>query len=411
MKRLLILILLVIAPFGVVAQSDSRLKTFDFVWNTINERYYDPEFNGADWRKLREQYRMSIAAAADDEELYSILDRLAGELRDSHTRVSSPAKVAARKTGTQAGTGITLRAINAEFVVAAVVPDSPAARAGVRPGMVLSAIGSSSIDDAVRQADADVGQSSSVNSRRLRLLSRLLAGEPGSSVTLKLREGDSAQREFVVVRGPFAPPPPFEARMLDAKVAYVRFSKFEEAVVARAEKAVRRFRKASAMIVDLRGNPGGDGDAGLRFIGAFLRKTTPIAKVITRTGKPVVPGMPSVLEAGGGRGVKFDGRLVILVDERTASVSELIATALQENGRATVVGTPTCGCVLAFLDFIPLPGGGDMTISEMDFKTANGTRIEGRGVVPDNPVEPTVADLLAGRDTVLEFAKARLKNR
>jgi carboxyl-terminal processing protease len=78
---------------------------------------------------------------------------------------------------------------------------------------------------------------------------------------------------------------------------------------------------------------------------------------------------------------------------------------MQASGRAVVVGEPSCGCLLGFLGYARIPGGGELAYSEVGFVLANGQRIEGTGVLPNHPVPATVNDLRSGRDRVLETAQ------
>ena len=111
-----------------------------------------------------------------------------------------------------------------------------------------------------------------------------------------------------------------------------------------------------------------------------------------------VPGKPDA----------YAGKLAVLMDSDSASASEATAGALQSTGRAIVVGEVSCGCLLAFLGYAALPGGGELAFSEIGFSDAKGERIEGRGVIPDVVVERKRADLLEQRDRVLEAAQAAL---
>ena len=130
-----------------------------------------------------------------------------------------------------------------------------------------------------------------------------------------------------------------------------------------------------------------------------------VAKIVTRTGKPPFEGMPMTLETGGGGGQIFSKPLAVLIDERTASTAELVSNALQETGRAKIFGTNSCGCVLAFLDYKPLAGGGDMTLSEFGFITPKNRRLEGAGVLPDKSVPLKLKDLQNNLDKTLEQAE------
>jgi carboxyl-terminal processing protease len=103
----------------------------------------------------------------------------------------------------------------------------------------------------------------------------------------------------------------------------------------------------------------------------------------------------------------YTGPLVVLVDEGTASTSEIFAGALQESGRAVVVGEPSLGAVLPSV-VEKLPNGAIFQYPVADFKTPKGVLLEGRGVKPDVDVLLVRADFLAGRDPALDAALAYL---
>ncbi|MEQ1517970.1 MAG: S41 family peptidase, partial [Usitatibacteraceae bacterium] len=103
--------------------------------------------------------------------------------------------------------------------------------------------------------------------------------------------------------------------------------------------------------------------------------------------------------------------LVILTNEASASASEIFASALQDLGRATVIGQRTCGCLLGYLGYADLPGGGQLAYSEIGFVTPKGHRIEGEGVKPNIEIQLTRDDILFNRDRALEAAERFLQEK
>jgi len=95
--------------------------------------------------------------------------------------------------------------------------------------------------------------------------------------------------------------------------------------------------------------------------------------------------------------------VVVLVDRGTASAAEIFAAVMQDHGRATVLGRPTAGAVLASWSY-ELADGGQLQLSREDYLAPKGRRLEGRGVEPDQTVPRTLADLRAGRDRDIEAA-------
>ena len=145
----------------------------------------------------------------------------------------------------------------------------------------------------------------------------------------------------------------------------------------------------------------------------FFPTRTEIGHSITRTGKPIALLMGTVEIIKLKREIEGDkdaykGPVVILVNAGSASGSELFAATMQAAGRASVMGEPSCGCLLGFLGYARIPGGAELAYSEVGFVMANNKRIEGEGVIPDRPVPLNLPDLQMNRDRTLEEAQAAL---
>jgi C-terminal processing protease CtpA/Prc len=100
--------------------------------------------------------------------------------------------------------------------------------------------------------------------------------------------------------------------------------------------------------------------------------------------------------------------LVVLTSERTASAAEILIATLQTSKRARVIGAETCGCVLAIRSRHELPDGGLLDVSELDYQTAAGERLEKHGIKPDETVAVRRNDLYSGRDHAMELAITKL---
>jgi len=170
-----------------------------------------------------------------------------------------------------------------------------------------------------------------------------------------------------------------------------------EPVLGEVQKAIDGFRArgAKALILDLRGNPGGMGAMAIPVAARLVAKPLVLGTIQFRDYANVLTATPSL-------GVKpFTGKVVVLTDEGTASTSEILAAGLQEARRATVVGDTTLGAALPSA-IERLPGGAVMQYIVADFKTPKGVLLEGRGVQPDKRVIETRAGLQSGRDPVLD---------
>lgn len=401
------------AGFSICAQNDAakRAEIFDEVWSIVNEKYYDANFNGVDWNAVGKKYRARLEKISEDKSFYLLLDQMASELRDSHTRIYSPAQREQRKNRTRTSVGISIKEIENTPVISSVAPDSEAARLGIRTGMTIISVNGEPIKKAIENARRTIGVSSSAQAAEMRVFSKIIAGESATDLKISLLDENGRGQNFTLKRFVVSAAPTISAGVLLSGIAYLKFDQFDESIEAKINGHLKNFKDAPALIIDLRGNSGGDGEMGLRFAGRFLDEKTTVAKIVTRTGKPPFKGMPMTLETEKSIDNVFSKPLAVLIDERTASTAELITNALQETGRARIFGTNSCGCVLAFLDYKPLRYGGDLTLSEFGFLMPKNRRLEGTGVTPDQKISPRLNDFKNNRDAVIiEAEKFLLEN-
>jgi carboxyl-terminal processing protease len=173
--------------------------------------------------------------------------------------------------------------------------------------------------------------------------------------------------------------------------------------MARLDSAVDRLRQSAGIVIDLRGNPGGAGAMAMGVAGHLIDTTATFGTMKLRGGTMYFRSNPRRSSTAGERVTPFAGPVAVLIDQLTGSTSEVFAGGLQSLGRVRVFGTTSVGAVLpARAD--RLPNGDILYHAIADFKTADGTLLEGRGVIPDEQVITKRADLLAGRDPVLDAA-------
>jgi carboxyl-terminal processing protease len=392
-----------------------QAEVFEVVWKTIKEKYYNPAFNGVDWDAVRNRYQPRIAGVSSDEEFYALLNQMAGELHDAHTRVRSPRQSRERKRQQATSAGVLIYEVEGAPVIFDVAPDSDAARAGVLRGMAVRTIDGKPIGEALAEARREVGISSTERATRILSYSRLIAGEPDTPLKLGLTRPDGTPFEVTLMRRTISTAPQFTARVLPSGYAYIRFNRFRPPAAKQVKEALEKFKDAPGLILDLRSNSGGDGREGLRIAGYFFDEKVPIARIVTRSGKPPsalfgLVSLPKVFEAGEKGNQIYSNPVVILINEGTASTSELIVSGMQERRRAQIVGTQSCGCVLGVMNHRELKGGGELAISEVGFVTPKERTLEGNGIVPDRTITLTLADLQRQRDTALEEAEKYLND-
>jgi carboxyl-terminal processing protease len=390
--------------------ANARLRAFDFVWTTIDERYHDPAFNGVDWNAVGARYRPLALAAPTDDAFWMVLDRMTGELKDAHTRVESPARVELRQRDESITLGFGFIPLEGRLVVTSVHNESDAWWAGVRPGMALVAIAGEPAGPAYQKLLADTRYDSTDRSRHLRALRTLLTGREGSKMAFTFERADASRFDATLTRRRLSTRPASTHRVLPSGFGYLRLTQWTLGATARALEGLDALKDTPGLVFDLRGNPGGAVHAVNAVLARFFAQHVDLGRVTTRTGRPVsllfgtveIIKLKSELE---GTKDAYTKPVVILLNAGSASGSELFAGEMQAANRAVVVGEPSCGCLLGFLGYTRIPGGGELAYSEVGFVLANGQKIEGRGVTPNHLVPLTVADLRVSRDRALETAQ------
>lgn len=391
---------------------DGRLAVFDDVWQTVGARYYDARMRGLDWAAERERFRPLAAGAHTTAEFYTTLRRMLAELHDAHTRVYSPGERFEWDRPSFTGVGLSLREIEGQLVVSRVEKKSEARRAGVRAGQALLKIDGEPGETLLARRADEGATASTPTASRLSAIARLFDGERDTTVALTLADGGGRVRVVRLRRSLQTLAPRLEVRRVEG-AAVVRFNLFTQEIATSLVRALRddkRLGGARGIVIDLRENGGGEAESMIDAASAFLPAGTPLGAFTDRDGRTVSNSQTRSSMLFAADAIKsYDGSLVVLTGARTASAAEIFVAAMRDAGRARVVGERTCGCVLAIRARHPLADGGLLDVSEMDYHTARGARLEGVGVAPDETVAPTRADITRGRDAALLRAFELLK--
>jgi carboxyl-terminal processing protease len=316
--------------------------------------------------------------------------------------------------------GFDVRVLDGRLVVTSVAANGPAAKAGVRPGWILNSVNGESMDKLLKLLPRQ-----GVNERVAAVMAwrtgaQRLHGPVGSTVRLECLDGDdqTVQVELKRRREPgevvkFGHLPPLPADLETERVqteagrtvGVIRFNVWLAPLAPAFDKAVDAFRNADGIVIDLRGNPGGVGGMAVGFAGHFLDKPASLGTMKLRTAEMKFAVNPRRVSTTSERVEPYRGPLAVLTDQGSLSTSEIFAGGLQALGRARVFGQTTGGAALPS-QMEKLPNGDVLQHAIADFTTSNGRRLEGNGVVPDQAVPLTRADLLTGRDPVLHAALA-----
>jgi carboxyl-terminal processing protease len=410
----------IVGNVAATSAAELRRDAFEQVWRTVKEKHFDPSFGGVDWDKVRERYAPRLSEIKNDRELYELLQQMLDELKQSHFSIIAPEAVIEDEGGgpSGGGVGVDLRVISGRAVVTRVEPDSAAARAGLRPGYVMTQVDDkpvAQIGAKVRERMARRKESAAMADFVLgRVLLSHVNGRPGTDVNLKFLDGSGRARAVQLrrepLRGELSQPfgnfpalhTEFEARRLAGGVGYVRFNIWVMNQMEKLRAAVRGMGDAPGLVIDLRGNPGGMGIMAAGLAGLLEHRQVSLGTMRLRAGHQNFVAFPQPKA--------YAGPVAILIDFGSMSTSELFAAGMQESGRAVVVGERSAGAALPSV-FEKLPTGALFQYAIADLKTPKGVSIEGRGVTPDVEVKHTRAALLAGRDAPLEAALEQLRRR
>jgi carboxyl-terminal processing protease len=390
---------------------EGRLAVFDDVWETIRDRYYDPSFHGIDWRREREEFRPLAAEARSTAEFYAVLRRMVGLLRDAHTRVYAPDEKFDWQHPHVISVGLSVREVEGEAVVVRVEDGSEAESKGLRVGDIITSVdGEPALTLFARRLTEQAG-SSTVAAARLRAMATLFEGELDTKVMVGWRGSDDKERFASLRRQRLDRTALLRVRRVRSQIGVVEFDAFTQTVALDFMRALReKLHGVRGLIVDLRNNGGGEAEAMTEIASAFLPTGSSLGRFMDRTGRTAFePQTRSAMLFAAEAVALLRVPVVILTSEKTSSAAEIFVATVHERNRAVVIGGPTCGCVLAIRRRHTLPDGGALDVSEMDYRTANGKRLEGTGIMPDERVMLDLTDLRARRDRAMERALERLK--
>ena len=415
------LLLAALAASGTAAQAPVSLQTFDAAWSIVDTTYYDPSFRGLDWKAVRDELRPEAARAKTPAELRAIISKMIGRLGDSHFAVLAQFTDESEDAGLDrsGAPGFDVRPLDGALLVREVEPGSPAWDAGMRAGDRIRSI--SNVDVSTLGARLPASMEPRIRQLEIwRAAMMRLRGPVGSRFILAVQSarGTVATRtiERIDERGQtimLGNLPPMKLHVSSepvetasgAAAGVIGFNVWMAGADAPFAEAVDRFRAAKGIVIDLRGNPGGLAGMIMGLSGHFFGERTALGTMKTRGANLTFYANPRLSTPDGRTVPAFAGKVAILVDGLTGSASECFAGGMQAVGRARIFGETTMGQALP-ASFTRLPNGDTLLHAIADFETADGTRLEGRGVVPDEIVPLTAASLAGGADPVLKAALA-----
>jgi len=351
-------------------------------WDEIRGEYYDKTLNHQDWDKWRLKYINEIKTKED---AYVAIDSIIESLDDPYTRFLRPEEFEEQTIGINAklyGIGVNISEINGKTTIVGVLDDTPAKKAGLQAGDIII-----NVDD------------HDIKGYKINEVAKLVRGPVNTEVTMGIIR-DKKTIIYKIKRNEIK----IKTVKLDMKdnIAHITISSFlSQDTPVEVQEALDKSTKAEGIILDLRGNTGGLLPNAVIIANMFLPEGN-IVSIVDRNGKS------TKIEAQENYGY-IKKPLVILINQGSASASEILSGALKDYNRAILVGEKTFGKGLVQkIETIQKENGLNITIAK--YLTPSGADINKKGIDPDYKVEYTKADFLSKKDPQLAKAKQLIKD-
>lgn len=373
------------------------------VWQQVAQSYHDPA-RLADWYKYQDKYKGKLTTP---EELENALKEMLGSLNDPWTKYITTTEIKRARANAEAGIsdlGIWIvQKPDGSYRVDYTTWGTPSYKSGIHK-----------YDDLI-----------SANGKSLKGLSKedaeaLLEGKDGARIELVLSRNGKEYKEVLTVAP--AADANVVVNVMPGNIGYIRFPQFDEQAFPLFIRGLQQMHAASGghlngLIFDLRGNPGGVVDIALQVASIFIEKGT-IVNSTTREGRMVTHQSYEAIAPlkhdfmGAPQEIVtmitdfYKVPMVVLVDGSSASSSEIVTGALKDSGRATILGTTTYGKGVGY-NSGPIPPGGTLYVTTMDYLTPSGYNLSNKGIPPQVVVERTPGSKVDEQlDAALKLLKA-----
>lgn len=353
------------------ALQDSPKVIVDQVWQLVNQEYVDTTFNKQDWQATRQSLLSKNYSSS--EEAYSAIRGALKKLGDPYTRFMDPKQFQSltnTTSGEVSGIGIRMELNQKTNVLTVVeaIENSPALKAGIKPGDEILAV-----------------DGKSTSSMKVEDASKLIKGKAGTAVTLRLRRRASNDFDLKLTRASIEVPTVRYSLKQEGnrRIGYIHLNEFSAHAATQMRRAIADLngKQVNSFVLDLRGNPGGLLQSSIEIAQMWLENGSIVRTVDRRGGSE---------EAKANHTALTKRPLAVLVDNNSASASEILTGALKDNQRAVVVGSQTFGKALV-QSVHQLPDGSGVAITIAHYFTPKGTDINHKGITPDVKIDLTAA--------------------
>ena len=353
-------------------------------WEFARQDSYTTNIDKQNWNYWKERYLNKLETVED---AYVAIESTLSSLDDPYTRFLTPEELEDQAMNISAeltGIGVVMSSRSGKITIEDVLEDTPAFDCGLKIGDVIL-----KVDDV------------SVSGLDIRAVAKMVRGPIDTKLKLLVLRGKK-DFEKEIVRKKISIKS-VSHKMLPDNIAYIRISTFmSQSTSAELVKALEATSGAKSLIIDLRGNQGGLLQNAIFISNMFLQKGD-VVKILQKNNKKEVvrvkPANPQITRP-----------IVVLINGFTASAGEILAAALQENGRAVLVGETTFGKGL-IQKIVPLPLNTAMNITIAKYLTPQNHDINKNGIKPDYEVKYTQEDFKKGNDVQLNKAVELLKEK
>lgn len=389
---------------------NDRSEIFEQVWENVNQYFYDPNFNGIDWKKKYTQYKPQIEECNSTDSFFSLLNKMLFELNSSHCGVgllSNLNKAISPYIFSNGEIGIDVRIIENQIIITKVLKNSAADIANIKTGYIIHKIDDLTISDINKQVKFKPPFNNS--NKKFHLTSEVLRhiyGKANTKVKIEFQDGNHqihskilkrTERQNGILLGGGLPPAYLNSKsyFISENISYLSFNAFNPDDLGHVLSSLEKVKTSKGLIIDLRGNDGGSINGMKLLLGRFISERKKYGTYINRNEQNEDFIEPI--------GIRYQGKIALLIDEMSISGAENMAGIIQQFNIGKVIGMPTPGQMLWGNGYL-IRNNVALVIPIYKIEYPNGFNPENKGITPDIKIEMKRKDLLIGNDTQIEKA-------
>jgi carboxyl-terminal processing protease len=401
-----------ITPLANLSAAEWR-NNFEILWHAINITYPSFTLKSIDWNDVRLRYERRLESVTNDGDFYILMFQMVNELKDAHSGLQNYQIPVLPGPG-----GVIVSLVEGKPFVTFVGQGSEIAGAGVKPGWKILSTDGLTPAERIEFLRPFLRTASSERAFRCMAARHLLSGAKGTPAIIKLRSPEGQVKTLSLRRDsiPMLGRPQRNLSFELTRQLYIDFGRHpsgpgyiwirtfngREDLVKEFDHALEQLRDAPGLILDIRDNEGGFGQ--MPIVSRLLQKRVLVSISYTRIN-PQERGLARsklYLEPGGPW--QYTRSITPLVNTATGSASDLFACWLRSAGRVTTIGTTTHGNLPGVARFVVLPCNLVVRISNGYIADSKDRIVEMNGNNPDISIEPTITELVSGKDPVLDKA-------